>query len=120
GNNYLGTFTPTLTHDATGGSTGTVGWTFSVPDKSVEFLGAGQTLTQTYTVLVVDNNGGLAAQTVTITITGTNEAPVIGGVSIGDVTEDVNVVDGNSSPNGAHNIPDVEYGQPHFHAAAKR
>src|SRR5262245_35353099 len=60
GNNYLGTFTPTLTHDATGGSTGTVGWTFSVPDKSVEFLGAGQTLTQTYTVLVVDNNGGLA------------------------------------------------------------
>ena len=33
-NNYLGTFTPTLTHDATGGSTGTVGWSFSVSDES--------------------------------------------------------------------------------------
>src|SRR5262249_18571842 len=107
GNNYLGTFTPTLAHDATGGSTRIVGWTFSVSDKAVEFLAAGQTLTQTYTVLVADNNGGLAAQTVTITITGTNEAPVIGGVSIGDVTEDVNVVAGNISTSGALTIADV-------------
>src|SRR5262249_10526807 len=77
GNNYPGTFTPTLTHDATGGSTGSVGWTFSVPDKAVEFLAAGQTLTQTYTVLVADNNGGFTTQDVTITITGTDDAPVI-------------------------------------------
>src|SRR5262245_49271987 len=99
GNNYLGTFTPTLTHDATGGSTGTVGWTFSVPDKAVEFLGAGQTLTQTYTVLVVDNNGGLAAQTVTITITGTNEVPVItSGVQTGSVPE---IADGAAGENTA-------------------
>jgi VCBS repeat-containing protein len=78
-NNYLGTFTPTLTHDATGGSTGTVGWTFSVSDKSIEFLAAGQILTQTYTVQVADNNGGFTTQDVTITIHGTNEVPVIGG-----------------------------------------
>src|SRR5262249_31921828 len=81
GNNYLGTFTPTLTHDATGGSTGTVGWTFSVSDKAVEFLAAGQTLTQTYTVQVADNNGGLTTQDVTITITGTNDAPVVSTTS---------------------------------------
>src|SRR5262249_22082759 len=81
GNNYLGTFTPTLAHDATGGSTGIVGWTFSVSDKAVEFLAAGQTLTQTYTVLVADNNGGLTSQDVTITITGTNEAPVVSTTS---------------------------------------
>src|SRR5262249_47687986 len=118
GNNYLGTFTPTLAHDATGGSTGIVGWTFSVSDKAVEFLAAGQTLTQTYTVLVADNNGGLAAQTVTITITGTNQAPVIGGVSIGDVTEDVNVVAGNISTSGALTIADVDAGQSNFTAQA--
>ena len=76
-NNYLGTFTPTLTHDATGGSTGTVGWSFSVSDKAIEFLATGQTLTQTYTVQVADNNGGFTTQDVTITITGTNEAPVM-------------------------------------------
>jgi VCBS repeat-containing protein len=56
------TFTPTLTHDATGGNTGTVGWTFSVSDNAVDFLAAGQTLTQTYTVKVADNNGGFTTQ----------------------------------------------------------
>src|SRR5262245_6540480 len=81
GNNYLGTFAPTLAHDATGGSTGIVGWTFSVSDKAVEFLAAGQTLTQTYTVQVADNNGGLTTQDVTITITGTNDAPVLSAIT---------------------------------------
>src|SRR5260221_380863 len=71
------TFTPTLTHDATGGSTGTVGWTFSVSDNAVDFLAAGQTLIRTYTVQVADNNGGFATQDVTITITGITEARVI-------------------------------------------
>src|SRR5262249_15378320 len=84
------TFTPTLTHDATGGSTGTVGWTFSVSDNAVDFLAAGQTLTRTYTVQVADNNGGSTTQDVTITITGTNEAPVIGVAQLtGSVTEDL-------------------------------
>src|SRR5262249_51854826 len=76
------TFTPTLTHDAT------VGWTFSVSDNAVDFLAAGQTLTRTYTVQVADNNGGSTTQDVTITITGTNEAPVIGVAQLtGSVTE---------------------------------
>src|SRR4029453_5812530 len=85
GSNYLGTFTPTLAQDATSGTTGVVAWTFSVSDKAVEFLGAGQTLTQTYPVLVADNNGGFTTKDVTITIHGTNEVPVIGGVSTGGV-----------------------------------
>src|SRR5262249_4954408 len=83
GNNYLGTFTPTLTHDATGGSTGTVGWTFAVSHQAVEFLATGQTLTQTYTVIVTDIYGASSTQLVTITITGTNDAPVI-AVGAGD------------------------------------
>src|SRR5262249_55904302 len=61
GTNYLGTSTPTLAQDATGGTAGVVVWTFSVSDKAVEFLAAGQTLTQTYAVQVADNNGGTAA-----------------------------------------------------------
>src|SRR5262249_59433805 len=74
GSGYLGTFTPTLTHDATGGSTGTVSWTFSVSDQAVDFLAAGQTLTQTYTVIVTDIKGASSTQLVTITITGTDDA----------------------------------------------
>src|SRR5262249_45899516 len=70
------------------------------------------------TVLVADNNGGFTTQDVTITITGTNEAPVIGGVSTGDVTEDVNVVAGNISTSGALTIADVDAGQSNFTAQA--
>src|SRR5262249_51371478 len=70
------------------------------------------------TVLVADNNGGLTTQDVTITITGTNDVPVIGGVSIGDVTEDVNIVAGNISTSGALTIADVDAGQSNFTAQA--
>ena len=59
---------------------GTATWTYSVPNTAVEFLSAGETLTLTY-VAEVDSNfpGGNLATHVpfTITITGTNDAPVI-------------------------------------------
>ena len=72
-NGYLGTFTPTITTDATGGVTGSIGWTFTVSgDDAADFLAAGQTLTQTYAVKVDDGHGGTATQVVTVTITGTN------------------------------------------------
>ena len=61
-------------------NTGTATWTYNVPDKALEFLGAGETLTLTY-MAEVDSNyaGGNQATLVpfTITITGTNDAPVI-------------------------------------------
>jgi VCBS repeat-containing protein len=59
---------------------GTATWTYSVPNTAVEFLSAGETLTLTY-VAEVDSNfpGGNLVTHVpfTITITGTNDAPVI-------------------------------------------
>src|SRR5438093_900151 len=73
---YLGTFTPTITDVATGDGAGQVSWSFAVDNAALQFLAAGQTLTQTYTVSVADNHGGSVTQDVTITITGTNDAPV--------------------------------------------
>ena len=43
---------------------------------------------------------------------------MIGGVSTGDVTEDVNVVAGNISTSGALTIADVDAGQSNFTAQA--
>src|SRR5262249_50819660 len=54
----------------------------------------------------------------TVTIHGTNDVPVIGGVSTGDVTEDVNVVAGNIFTSGALTIADVDAGQSNFTAQA--
>ncbi|MBK0400858.1 VCBS domain-containing protein [Limibaculum sp. M0105] len=84
---YLGTFS--LASTPLGG---TWGWSFEIDDALLESLPEGQTLTQRYDVTIDDRNGGTATETVTVTLTGANDAAVIG--SPGDpgnddaVTED--------------------------------
>lgn len=88
GANYLGILTASVTDAATGDGSGTVGWNFSVADSVVDALAAGQVLTQTYAVQVSDDDGGMATQNVTVTLTGTNDVAVISGVASAAVTED--------------------------------
>jgi VCBS repeat-containing protein len=68
--------TAAVSTDSTGTGAGAVGFNFSVADKQVDFLAAGQTLTVTYNVTVSDGHGGTASQPVSFTITGTNDGPV--------------------------------------------
>ena len=77
GNGYLGTMTASVSDASTGDGTGAVTWNFSVPDSAVDYLGAGDSLTQSYTVKVDDGKGGTDTETVTITIQGTNDAPTV-------------------------------------------
>ncbi|KRQ08298.1 beta strand repeat-containing protein [Bradyrhizobium manausense] len=63
--------------DATGGKTGSDAWSFAAADKSFDYLAAGESVTLTYTVQVDDGHGGVVSQPVTITVTGTNDTPVI-------------------------------------------
>src|SRR5262249_56397346 len=58
-------------------TTGTIAATFSAPDKTFDFLAAGETLTITYNVTVTDNTGASLTQPVTITITGSNDPPML-------------------------------------------
>ncbi len=78
---YFGSFDATL-------SGGEVTWTFTVSNAELQYLAEGQTLTQIYSVTVADGHGGTDSQDVTITIEGTNDVPVIGGVTSGTVSED--------------------------------
>jgi FecR protein len=61
-------------------NTGSATFTYSVPDNAFDFLAAGETLTLTY-VARIDNNFQPANETTlipfTITVTGTNDVPVI-------------------------------------------
>ena len=88
-------------------------WTYTVDNSlpAVQQLGMGQSLTDSFTAVSSD---GTASQLVTVTIHGTNDIPVIGGVSTGDVTEDVGVVGGNLSTTGTLTIVDVDQGQSNF------
>ena len=90
--------------DGGNNNNGSAVWTYTIPDHVFDFLAAGETLTLTYMVRV-DNNFSVSPETafipITITITGTNDKPVIttsvpaitfeGGTSVpgGPLTSDV-------------------------------
>ena len=62
-------------------------WTYSVPNALVQYLKAGETKTETFTVRAVDGT----PHTVTVTINGVSDTTQIGGTDTGAVTEDMNV-----------------------------
>jgi VCBS repeat-containing protein len=67
------TFTGTPSSDA--GTPQTIAWTYS-GTADLDFLRAGQHLTLTFPVTVGDGDATSNAQTITVTIIGTNDAPV--------------------------------------------
>ena len=79
--------------EQTASTPGTAAWTFSAADSAFDYLAAGETVTLTYVVNVKDNHAGTTPQTVSVTITGTNDAPVIaaGTVATGAITERANL-----------------------------
>ena len=98
----------------TNGGNGVVGWNFDLPDNSVDFLAAGETLTLSYNVTVTDSHLASSTQTVTVTVTGTNDAPVItAATQSGAVTEDIGMVAGNLSTTGTITFQDVDLDDTH-------
>ena len=59
-------------------------YTYSVADNAVQYLGAGDTKTDTFTVTSLDGT----TKQVTFLIEGVNDAAVIGTPTVHDVTED--------------------------------
>src|SRR6185312_14704252 len=91
-------------------------WTYTADNSqsAIQQLGAGQSITDSFTAVSSD---GTASRLVTVTINGTNDVPVIGGVSTGAATEDVAVDgSGNLVTGGALTIADVDQGQSNFAA----
>jgi VCBS repeat-containing protein len=73
----LGILTASVTTDTTGtGAGGVTTWNYSVADAAVEYLGAGQSKLESFTITLQDNHGGVDTQQIDVTISGTNDAPV--------------------------------------------
>ena len=90
----IGSLTATLTNVATGDGQGIVGWTYTLNDAAAQFLAAGETRTEVYVVKITDDDGQFVTQNVTITITGTNDAPTVSAADAsGAVTEDASSAD---------------------------
>ena len=86
-------------------------WTYTAQadNAAIQALGAGETLIDTVTVSSVDGT----QQNITITITGTNDAAVIGGGDTGGVIEDGGATEAVS---GALSISDADTGEELFTA----
>ena len=80
-------------------------------------LAAGVTATDTFTYTISDGSLTDLAQLV-ITVTGTNDVPVIGGTAAGAVTEDVSVLSGNLNVGGTLTITDADSGQSAFNTGS--
>uniref|UniRef100_UPI002FDAEEDB VCBS domain-containing protein n=2 Tax=Achromobacter insolitus TaxID=217204 RepID=UPI002FDAEEDB len=89
-------------------------YTYKVDNAAVQFLKAGQTIVETYTVASAD---GTATSTITITINGTNDVPKVTN-DAKSVTEDVGVSDGKLSVNGAVTISDTDTGESTFNTSS--
>lgn len=85
----LGTLTASVTNDDshTTGLGGQVTWAYGVDNAKIQYLAAGESKVETFTVTLSDGHGGVVPSTVSVTIVGTNEAPVItSGAQTGSVS----------------------------------
>jgi VCBS repeat-containing protein len=92
-----------------------VDWNFAIADQDLDFLADGETLTANYNVAVGDASTS-ASQTVSVVITGANDAvAVTSGPDSADVAEQVDTT-GSSTPdtaNGSLSFADVDLGDTH-------
>jgi VCBS repeat-containing protein len=86
-------------------------YTYSVLDSAVQYLGAGDTKVDSFTVTSVDGTSKL----VSFTIHGANDAAIIGDPLVHDVTEDTNVQpSGNLVASGQLSVVDPDQNQSSF------
>ncbi len=102
---------------ATSGSFGTFTldaagtWTYALNNASaaVQALGAGQTLTETFSVSALDGT----PSSVTVTINGSNDAAVLSAATVA-LAEDTSVTAGNLIASGSLSVSDIDAGQAAF------
>src|SRR5690606_23739077 len=87
-------------------------WTYTLDNAKADHLPAGTTITDTITVEVDDGNGGTDTKEIVITITGTNDVPVIDGSTVaqGTVKEAGYEVAGTPAVSGQLVATDVDDG----------
>ena len=101
---YLGTLFAGITDGAADGA-GQISWSFSVADGVLDHLRAGKMLVQTYQLNVTDGSNAAIQQLISVTLAGTNDAPVITGYSAPmAVLEDANPI----TTTGTLTVTDVD------------
>jgi VCBS repeat-containing protein len=87
-----------ITVESTTAAGGSIDWTYAVGNEAVDFLAAGEVITLAFDVRINDGIFSVT-QTVTVTVTGTNDQPVIEGTSVlaGTITEQTDTTGAHQS-----------------------
>src|SRR5207302_1715294 len=109
----LGALTASVSTDTVGGLGGVIIWNYSVSAADVEYLAKDQAKVEHFTITLDDGHGGTVDRTIDVTITGTNDAPVVAATDVtGAVTELVTPV-GNLTDTGTIAFTDVDLTDTH-------
>ena len=105
--------TPGTATKNAGSSSGSVALSFSAASTVFDYLAKDEVLTLTYTVAIDDGDGGVTSQTFVVTVTGTNDNPVVATADVTSaVTEQVTPV-GNLTDSGTIALADVDLTDTH-------
>ena len=89
-------------------------YSFNAGNAAYQHLAQGATTDVVASYTVTDEHNATSTSTLKITLTGTNDIPVIGGTSTGSVKEDTAVSAGNLVTSGNLTIVDADQGQSSF------
>ncbi len=87
-----------------------LGWSFDSGSEAFDFLAVGQSLTLTYHLVSTDDEGATDTQDVTITITGTNDDPVLSATLTNTTFTDTANDDSFSAASGTLSTVDPDSG----------
>lgn len=99
-------------------NTGTVSWSYTISESNLDFLAKDETITAVFTITVDDGNGATSAKDVSVTLTGTNDAPVLSGSGLPNiqtplgVAYELDVTTVLSDPDGSDSLTFTATGLP--------
>ena len=86
---------------------GSTPWSYNAT-ANLDFLGAGETITFSYTVTATDGSGATATDVVSFTITGTNDGPTVDASDPTGFNEALNASAQNLNQNGTVSFNDID------------
>ncbi len=102
----VGGFSLPVTIDAS--VPGSVSWNYALNDVDLDFLATGETLSFSYTLTATDSQGATATDTVSFTLTGSNDAPTLSVAAASGITEAVDASAQDLNDSGAVSFADLD------------